>query len=351
MRARVGGEFRAGHFSALAESEATLAIVDDYNAFPFATSSRQTRPGYATIPDPQTIELNRLQLQYRADNLAVTIGRQRINLDDQRWVGAAGMRQNEQTFDAVRGEVKAGPLQLDASYVISQRTVFGVDAGPRQAFDGKFWLLGAAAPIGPIKLKAFAYLLDYDAAFLAGNSSQTYGARATWALPLAGGVKADLAASYARQSAYGRNPVSYAADYIAADAALALRDLTISGGFEQLGADASAGRAVQTPMATAHKFNGWADLFTTTPDTGLRDWHAGASYRFANVTAIPGLQAGVSWRRFTSAVAGRNYGQEWDANLGFQVRGVGILARFADYRAHDFGANTRKFWLQADFRY
>ena len=29
--------------------------------------------------------------------------------------------------------------------------------------------------------------------------------------------------------------------------------------------------ALQTPLATLHKFNGWADLFLTTPNAGLED--------------------------------------------------------------------------------
>ena len=75
-------------------------IVNDYNAFPFAIASAQRRPGYSVVADPMTIGLNRLQVQYKSKPLTVTLGRQRINLDDQRFVGNAGWRQNEQTFDA-----------------------------------------------------------------------------------------------------------------------------------------------------------------------------------------------------------------------------------------------------------
>jgi hypothetical protein len=42
-------------------------------------------------------------VQYATKALDLTLGRQRINLDDQRFVGSVGWRQNEQTFDAVRG--------------------------------------------------------------------------------------------------------------------------------------------------------------------------------------------------------------------------------------------------------
>ncbi len=365
MRIRAGGEVRAGHWSLLAESEATLGIDKGYNAFAFASPSHQRRPQQAVVADPENIELNRLQLQYRAEGATLTVGRQRINLDDQRFVGSVGWRQNEQSFDAVRLDARAGPFHVDGSYAVRQRSIFGIDSGPRQSYGGHFWFLGAGAGLGPVALKGFAYLLDYDPAFFLANSSQTYGVRATTAIPLtdapadpvadaASGAKLALAASYARQSAHGGNPLSYAADYLAAEASLGWKGLTLTGGYERLGSDSKAanglGRAVQTPMATAHKFNGWADLFATTPDRGLRDLYAGAGYRFERAP-IPGLNAAVAWHRFDSAVHGIDYGREWDASLGFRLSRMAILAKFADYKARGFGADTRKFWLQAEFGY
>jgi hypothetical protein len=52
----------------------------------------------ATIADPQSVGLNRLQIAYQTKVLGLTVGRQRINLDDQRFVGSVGWRQNEQTL-------------------------------------------------------------------------------------------------------------------------------------------------------------------------------------------------------------------------------------------------------------
>ena len=158
LRARAGIELAVGKFALLAEGEGTVALEDNYNAFPFAIVSSQRRTRHAVIPDPQTGELNRLQLQYKGKAFTATIGRQRINLDDQRWVGSVGWRQNEQTFDAVRGEAKFGPVSLDGVYAIGQRTIFGIDAAQRQSYEGEFTFLGAAAKLGPVNVKAFAYL-------------------------------------------------------------------------------------------------------------------------------------------------------------------------------------------------
>src|SRR6185369_8425053 len=162
----------------------------------------------------------------------------------------------------------------------SQRTIFGVDGGPRTAFDGDFAFLGAGVKAGPVMVKAFAYLSDYDAKEQGGTlvttmpDSQTYGVRATAALPLGKDAKLNLAASYARQMDWEDNPADYSADYIAAEAGLAYRGFTLTGGYELLGSDNN--RAVQTPMATLHKFNGWADIFLVTPNAGLEDVYVGA---------------------------------------------------------------------------
>jgi hypothetical protein len=101
-------------------------------------------------------------------------------------------------------------------------------------------------------------------------------------------------------------------------------------------------------MATLHKFNGWADLFLTTPNKGLRDFYLGGAYRFDGVKALPGLNAAVAWHTFEADVGGLDYGDEWDASLGFKLGKVALLAKYANYRAKGFGLDTEKLWLQAE---
>lgn len=356
MRLRAGAELKhASGLSVLAEAEGTLGLVDDYNAFPFAVASTQRRTQFSVVPDPMNIDLNRLQLQYKGAPGTLTVGRQRFNLDDQRWVGSVAWRQNEQTFDAVRAETKLGPVSLDVAYANSQRTIFGINAQTRQAYDGDFVFAGAAAQLGPVNVKGFAYLIDYDEPVYFANSSQSYGARATAVLPLASAVKLNLMGSYARQSDYGSNPANYAADFIAAEAGLAVKALTLTAGYELLGGDAKAQRAVQTPMATLHKFNGWADVFLTTPQTaaygGLQDIYVGAAYKIDGVKVLPGLNAAVTWHGYDSDYGNRDYGSEWNASVGFRLGQFNVLAKYANYDATGFGTDTEKLWLQLEFAY
>jgi hypothetical protein len=347
LRLRAGAEAKLGEFSILAEAEGTAAPVNDYNAFPFVIDDRQRRPQFAVVPDPRNVELNRIQLQYKSKELTVTAGRQRINLDDQRWIGSVGWRQNEQTFDAIRAEAALDPVTLDLTYAISQRTIFGEDAGPRTAIDGKFMFAGLGTKLGPIQGKLFSYLIDYDEGFALQNSTQTYGGYLAGSVPLGKATKLSLRGSYARQSDYGRNPFDYAADYWSFEAGTKLGGFSITGGWEKLGSD--NGRAVQTPLATLHKFNGWADLFLTTPPNGLEDAYVSVGRTFDGVKMLPGLHANVAYHQFDSARNDLEYGTEWDASAGFKVGKVGLLLKCANYHANEFGVDTRKLWLQAEW--
>ncbi|MFM6932866.1 MAG: alginate export family protein [Novosphingobium sp.] len=356
LRVRAGAELKhKSGLSLLAEAEGTIGVLNDYNAFPFTIVDSQRRPAFSVVADPMNVELNRLQVQYKSKPFTATVGRQRINLDDQRFVGSVGWRQNEQTFDAVRAEAALGPVSLDATYAISQRTIFGVDGGPRTAYDGDFAFLGAAAKFGPVQVKAFGYLLDFDAKEQAGAlattnaDTQTWGARATGSFKLAPKTTLNLAASYARQSDYQDNPANYGVDYVAADATLAFGPLGANAGYEKLGSNGT--RAVQTPMATMHKFNGWADVFLTTPAAGIEDWYGGVSYKFAKIKALPGLNAAVSYHRYESDFGSVHYGDEWNASLGFKLKRVSVLAKYANYDAAGFGVDTSKFWLQLEMAY
>jgi hypothetical protein len=350
LRLRAGAQASLGNFSLLAEGEGTLALDKGYNAFPFPLQGeKQWRPDRAVVADPENLELNRLQLQYKAGKNTVTVGRQRINLDDQRWVGSVAWRQNEQTFDAARGEVQLGPVAADVTYAISQRTIFGEDAGPRTALDGDFLFAGLASKLGPIQGKLFAYLLDYDAPFFIANSSQTWGGILSGSVPLDGTRKLNLRASYGRQSDHGDNPFDYAADYWSFESGSRIAGFDVTAGWEKLGSN--RGRAVQTPMATLHKFNGWADLFLTTPASGLEDAYVTVGRKFDEVKLVRGLSAMLAFHQFDSAIGDIEYGTEWDASLSFKLGKVGLLLKYASYDAKGFGTDTRKLWLQTEWAF
>jgi hypothetical protein len=347
-RVRTGIAATAGPWSALVEAQGNLAIVPDYfdGVHPDA--------GRPLIGDPQSIGLYRAQVQYKADALTLTAGRQRIALDDERFVGAAAIRNNGQTFDAVRAElVPVKGVKADLSYVWGVRTVWGIDgtgARPRSiGGDSVLANLGWATPIGT--LTGFAYLIDADEAALQGYrlSSQTYGARLAGSRPL-GTAKLAYQASWARQSDYRRNPNDYAADYRLADVALDLNGPRLGGGYEVLGADrGQALTSFQTPLSSIFKFQGWADKFTATPADGIRDLYASTGWGWKQVDPVKALGLSAIWHRFESDRLVRHYGNEIDLLAQGKVGRTTASLRYADYQADRFGTDTQKLWLQLDW--
>jgi len=353
LRIRSGVQASAGPLSALVEVEGTI---------PFTTSYNDGFNGRLTplVPDPGNIELNRAQLSYAAKGLKLVVGRQVLDFADQRFVGPAAWRQNEQTFDAVRlqysglGGLKG--LTLDAAYSWSVRTVNGIQGTPArpQSIGGNNWFgtIGYATPVGT--LSGFAYLVDQDSAELSGFrlSSQTYGARFAGSRPLSKDLKLSYIASYARQSDYARNPNRYAANYWLGEASLAGKVLSATAGYEVLGADKGVAlTSVQTPLASFFKFQGWDSKFTVTPPNGLRDAYAtvGANWKGQGWVSSYGL--GATYHHFDSDRLSLHYGDELDLIASAKVKRYTLAARFAHYRADTFATDTDKVFLTVDWVY
>jgi hypothetical protein len=352
FRARIGAELKSGDWSLLGEGEGTTAIVERY----FSGLNGKTQ--YPLVGDPANFELNRLQLQYKGiKRTTFTVGRQRINIEDQRFVGSVGWRQNEQTFDAVRAEYGTPKgLQLDLTYAWSDRTIWGIDgAGARQqAISGDNVFAEASYPTPVGKLSGFAFLVDQDEAAVQGFrlSSQSYGARLAGSRALSKSVKLTYALSYARQSDYHHNPNDYAADYYLIDAALDIAAFMVGAGYEVLGADKGAAlTSFQTPLATLHKFQGWADKFLTTPPNGVRDLYGSAGYTLKKPLGLDAINAQLVYHRFNSDRLSQHYGNEWDALVAAKKGRWTATAKFASYDADKFATDTRKLWLQLEWAY
>jgi len=349
IRIRSGVQASSGPLSAIVEMQGTLALVGDYYD---GLHGAATRP---LIADPQNIALYRAQLQYRTKAVALTVGRQSIALDDERFVGAVPFRQNAQTFDAARFDwtgVKG--LKADLTYAWRVNTVWGIDgvgARPRSiGGDNVLGNLSYASPIGTIT--GFAYLVDQDEVAVQGFrlSSQTYGARLAGARPLGKGIKFSYQLSYAVQSDYHRNPNRYRADYYLIDAGLDLHAFKLGAGYEVLGADKGVALAAfQTPIATGFKFQGWADKFLTTPPDGVRDLYGNLGYGWKQAGPFKALTLQAVYHRFAADRHSRLYGDEIDLLASAKLGKTSLSARYADYQADGFATDTRKFWLQLDW--
>ncbi len=348
LRVRAGVEAKAGPWSALVEGQGNLAVIDEYFD---GLHGPATRP---LIADPDNIALSRAQIRYSRPAFTVTAGRQRIALDDERFVGNVGFRQNGQSFDAVRAEVTPFKgVKADLSYAWSVRTIWGIDGvGARQqavSGDNVFANLSVQTPVG--KLAAFAYLVDQDEAAVQAYrmSSQSYGARLDGSQKI-GKAKLAYQLSYARQSDWHRNPNDYAADYFLADVGVDFGGPRVGAGYEILGADKGVAlTSFQTPLATGFKFQGWADKYLVTPPDGVRDLYASAGWGWKTVGPLKAVTVQAVYHDYRSDRASRSYGDEINLLASAKLGKVAASARYAHYNADGFATDTDKYWLQLDW--
>ena len=339
-RLRLGyrsGAFRG--FTALLEYEGVFASGgQQYNSAPGVLASSNGNSGYSLIPDPTGSEINRAQLEYSSgEQLTLRIGRQHIVLDDARFVGDVGWRQDEQSFDALRAQYRpAAGVTLDYSYLWQQNFIF-FNLNRLNAH-----LLNARwAPHAAIKLSGFAYLVDFQDE--AGAAARVPGApdAATWGLIVSGQAQQlSYRASAARQDDYADAPSSVGADYLSATLSYSVAGLSPSVGYERLSGNGSY--AFQTPFGTNHKFQGFADVFVAaTPAFGVEDVFLGLSGSLASI------KLAASYHRFTADQGGQRLGTELDLSAACSLpAGVGLLAKFADYRADSHAVDTQRLWLQ-----
>lgn len=325
-------------FQAYAEYEGLYALQEDYN------STRNGRTQYSVIADPDASELNRFWLSYNGipDTLA-KVGRQRIKLDDDRFIGNVGWRQMEMTYDSVTFTYKSQDvpgLLVTAGYIDSARTFTNTKESMNSPILNINYKVGDWG-----SLVAYGYWLDFRDPAKYAVSSQSYGLRFTGKSPkFFDTVNAIYTAEWSNQSDYGDNPNSYQADRINLMAGASAYNLTVSGAMEQLNGF-GAGKTFQTPLGTNHAFQGWADLFLTTPANGIRDVFATASYKMMNDSLII---TGV-YHDFSDDTGTLQYGKEWDFSILKKFgKHYSLLAKYANYNADTFGTDTQKIWLQAN---
>ena len=98
--------------------------MTDYNS---GGGTSPNKGEYPVIADPDGSDLNQMYFDYSSRlELEVSTGRQRILLDNQRFVGGVGWRQNEQTYDAFSVTTNAlSNTTIFYSYVGQVRRIFG----------------------------------------------------------------------------------------------------------------------------------------------------------------------------------------------------------------------------------
>jgi hypothetical protein len=334
------------HLQALAEVQATQHLSNEFND---TVSGRTT---YPQVPDPETFELNRLQLSYAGTaGTAVTLGRQLINLDDQRFIGASAFRQNEQTFDAARFDYSGiANLTVTYAYVDRVNRVFG-DRSSVGHFNGEIHLFNVGYDVpGVGKLSTFGYLLDLD--HNSSLSTATYGIQFTGKRLIEDVLSIHYIASYAHQTGYATNPLSLALDYWRVEGGFDYTGWSLTGGAETLGGNGVAG--FSTPLATLHAFQGDADVFLTTPTQGIADRYAKLGYHmdFDALAVTRRFSVIAAYHDYATARGGSRLGHELDFDSILNINSSWRLdLAHAIYDGTPNFASRNKTWLSLTFNY
>ena len=283
LRERLGLKTTALHgFSGFIEGEFSQAAIDDFNGGALGVTPLD--PANTAISDPETNELNQLYLQYAGYESVVKIGRQRIIYDNAAFIGNVGWRQNEQTFDAVSlTNQTIQDLTFNLAYIDQTNRIFGSDAdnptANRQDLSSEIYLLNTRyTGFKNLALGGYAYLMSFDGPAVEGWDNQSYGITAKTDL-----LGFSLFSELAYQTDAGPTNDTEA-HYAHFNAAKTFGTHTFTAGIEFLDA------GFQTPLATVHAFNGFADAFIGQRITGT---HGGLTNPYIS-HALP-IFWGMKW--------------------------------------------------------
>jgi hypothetical protein len=322
-----------------AEYENLYAAQNDYNSPTYGD------PNYHVIADPaDRHELNRLWLRYTGlTDTEIKGGRQRIKIDDDRFIGNVGWRQMEQTYDSVMVTNKSiQDLTVKAGYIGRIRNIFSLTDDVDAPFVNLNYKMGDYG-----NAIAYGYWLDYqnDRSNYA-KSSATYGIRLIGSPKISDNLSINYTAEYSYQEDFGTQTVSYHEDRYNLMAGVTLYGITANAAMEELGGDGT--RAFSTPLGTNHAFQGWADRFLATPADGLRD------INFTLASKVAGTKLMFVYHHFQDDSGSIDFADEYDFLIVKKFgKHYSLLAKYAYYDGEDdapgaFKKDTQKLWLEAN---
>ena len=355
-RNRIGiqsGDFHG--FKALVEFENTSVISGNYN------STLNGKTAYPTVLDPAITELNRAQITWTpSESTTLTAGRQRIILDDARFVGNAGWRQDEQTLDGLRLDTTLWRVKVTAAYISRVNRVVA-DA---KDWNANSYLLNASYSVNEaLKFTAFDYELKFSTAATAPlpadinnaklSSVSIDGLRA-YGSDWVSSFKLGYVLQAAQEKNAGLNPNHFKLNEVMAEVNATYDIYTAKVNYESLGGNGTVGFV--TPLGTTHQFQGWADVFAGTGGNktlvnGIDDLSyglviAGHTKPWAPWIMNPTLT--VIYHDLSTARLSQDVGKEWDAMLTAGItKNLSISLKYADFKRADITmpASRTKTWI------
>ena len=351
LRTRVGVESGFFHgFRVGVEGEFVVELgPDDFN------NTINGKMEHPVVVDVQSAEVDQAYIEsHHIPGVVLTGGRYRENLDNLRYVGSVAWRQNDQTFDGATATITAVPgVTVWYGYIGNVNRIFS-DRSPVGNLGSNVHLFHVKSDPLPIgTLVGYTYLMDiYDADQL---SNASYGGFLKGTRPLGHGLTFNYRLEYARQTDYGNQPVDYGVNYVRVAPGLSRGGFTTTLIYELLGSDDGVA-AFQTPLATGHIFNGFADVFLVTPPEGLQDYYVDVRYKAPKMggrfSFLSGLLLIGQYHEFRSDVGNINYGSEFDFYALLPLHeGWYTQFKYANYQAENFKTDVEKVIFGLGYKY
>lgn len=326
------------HLQAHVDFETVQDVFDDdYN------STDNGRTDYPVVTDPKDTEVNQAWIIFDGwKENQFKIGRQRIKLDNDRFVGNVGWRQNEQTFDAYSWINHTLPkTQLLFSWIHNVNRIFGEHhSAGRGDLDVRTLITHATVTTDLGTAVLYGHWIENRDA--PDTSHRNLGLRWSGKCDITEASSLRYALEYADQADFQDGHAAIGADYLHGHVDLAHSNLSFGLGTEIMGGDGTHGFA--TPLATLHAFDGWADMFLNTPANGIKDSYAAVTYKTQCHDWPTTFK--VVYHDFRSDAFSQDYGSEWDAfgqcNL---TQNMDIMLKVAAYSADLFAVDTTKLWF------
>ncbi|MDO9281356.1 MAG: hypothetical protein Q7T88_03115 [Methylotenera sp.] len=355
LRSLIGWKTKPFHdVSITAEVYSLSPLNDDYNDLKKG-SPLASRTKYPVIADPEDYDFHQLYLEWTGfPDSSIKLGRQGMVLDNWRYVGDVRFRQNWQVFNGLSFVNKSLPnteIALAHYEQVKQITTKIQDANIDIA-NVKYSITPSTSLVG------YGYFVDWNGKALEASSNKTLGLRLDGSQKLNDSWKILYTAEYAKQDDYKDGSKLIDNDYYRVGAGAGYADWFLRIDQEKLSGN-SDNKAFQTPLGTNHLFQGWADVFLTTPNEGIEDTILIAGGKVMDATIKAEYHFINSDRNFAKVGGGTGdkYGKEFDLGVYYKfTKQISASVEYANFKEDDEYAGARKrdiekFWLTAIYAF
>ncbi|MGZ8984158.1 MAG: alginate export family protein [Methylotenera sp.] len=368
LRSLIGWQTAPFHnFSFTAQITDVHKFTDDYND----KRNNLSEPGksnYPFIVDPDFTDINQLFVDWTGiKNTKLRLGRQQLNLDNVRFIGDIGFRQNMQVFDGVSVLNKSLPdTEIFAAHFDKVRQI------NTKLRSGNVDIINAKHRISPSEsVTGYGYFIDVaDLSQNVGNglaatadaSSKTFGARLDGVRKIDDHWKVLYTAEYAKQDDYKGGSPLIDAHYLKLGGGAMYDVWSLRIDHERLSSN-NGQYAFQTPLGTNHLFQGWADQFLVTPRQGIEDTFVTFAGSIEKAKIYAEYHVFKSDEKFATLNGqfSNKYGTEFDASVAYpftnKILGKLEYAKFVEDDVYGTTTGTTRkgdkdiFWATAMYTF